>query len=184
MFERFTKDAREAVVQAQEEARALGAERIGTEHVLLGAIREPDAIAARALSSLGVDHRAVLAGVRTLPGHAIDADALAGVGIDLDAVRAQVEATFGPGALDSVTAAPAAGKAGHRPFDAEAKKLLELSLREAIRYKHRRIDSGHLLLAIVRLDRSTAHRVLDALGLSSDDVCASVDAAWADVPVG
>jgi len=183
MFERFTKDAREAVVQAQEEARALGAERIGTEHVLLGAIREPDAVAARALSSLGVDHRAVLAGVRALPGHAIDADALAGVGIDLDAVRAQVEATFGPGALDAVTAAPV-GKAGHRPFDAEAKKLLELSLREAIRYKHRRIDSGHLLLAIVRLDHSSAHRVLDALGVSSDDVCTSVDAAWADVPVG
>lgn len=182
MFERFAKDAREAVVQAQEEARALGADRIGTEHVLLGAVREPDAVAARALSSLGVDHRAVLAAVRALPPHAIDGDALAGVGIDLDAVRAQVEATFGPGALDAVAKAPA-GKSGHRPFDASAKKLLEISLREAVRYKHRRIDSGHLLLAVARLDDTSAHRVLDALGVSPDAVRDAVAAAWADVPV-
>lgn len=183
MFERFTKDAREAVVQAQDEARALGAERIGTEHVLLGAIRQPDTVAGRALGSLGVDHRAVLGGVRALPPHTIDGDALAGVGIDLDAVRAQVEATFGPGALDAVTAPPP-GKAGHRPFDADAKKLLEISLREAVRYKHRRIDSGHLLLAVARLDDTSAHRVLDGLGVSPDAVRAAVTAAWADVPVG
>ena len=103
MFERFAKDAREAVVQAQDEARTLGVDRIGPEHVLLGAVRSPDTVAAQALGRLGVDHASLLAAVRALPAHAIDADALAGIGIDLEAVRAQVEASFGPGALDAVT---------------------------------------------------------------------------------
>ena len=101
MFEKFTKDARESVVGAQAEARALGADRIGTEHVLLGMLRAPDSVAARSLQRLGVAHADVLAAVRALPPGAIDAEALAGVGIDLDAVRAQVEASFGPGALDT-----------------------------------------------------------------------------------
>ena len=102
MFERFAKDAREAVVHAQDEARTLGADRIGPEHVLLGTVRSPDTVAAQALGRLGVDHADLLAAVRALPAHTIDADALAGIGIDLEAVRAQVEASFGPGALDAV----------------------------------------------------------------------------------
>ena len=84
MFERFAKDAREAVVHAQDEARTLGADRIGPEHVLLGTLRTPDTVAAQALGRLGVDHAAVLAAVRALPAHTIDADALAGIGIDLE----------------------------------------------------------------------------------------------------
>ena len=181
MFERFTADAREAVVQAQTEARTLGADRIGTEHVLLGALRTPDTVATRALARLGVDRAEVLAAVRALPPHSIDADALAGVGIDLDAVRAQVEASFGPGALDAV---PSRAKAGHLPFETSGKKLLEVSLREAIRYKHRHIDTGHLLLGVARLDDSTAHRVLSTLGVGTDAVREAVAGAWADVPVG
>ncbi|WP_421734607.1 Clp protease N-terminal domain-containing protein [Cellulomonas sp.] len=181
MFERFAKDARESVVQAQEEARALGADRVGTEHVLLGIVRTPDTIAARALDRLGVGHDAVLAAVRTLPPGAIDADALAGVGIDLEAVRAQVEASFGPGALD---ARPAHSPSGHLPFETSAKKLLEIALREALRYKHRRIDTGHLLLAVVRLDDTPAARVLSSLGVGADRVHEAVAATWADVPVG
>lgn len=182
MFERFAKDARDAVVHAQDEARTLGAERVGTEHVLLGAVRTPDTVATRALERLGIDHSALLAAVRTLPAHTIDADALAGIGIDLEAVRTQVDASFGPGALD---AGPGpAPKKGHLPFDAPAKKLLEVSLREAIRCKHRRIDSGHLLLAAVRLDDSTAYRALAAVGVGPSAVREAVTAVWADVPVG
>ena len=181
MFERFAKDARESVVQAQEEARALGADRVRSEHVLLGTLRTPDTVAARALQRLGVRHADVLAAVRTLPRDAIDADALAGVGIDLDTVRAQVEASFGPGALDGE---PSRSPTGHLPFDSPAKKLLEVSLREAIRYKHRRIDTGHLLLAVVRLEDATAYRVLSSLGVSPGAVRESIAATWADVPVG
>ena len=180
MFEKFTKDARESVVGAQAEARALGADRIGTEHVLLGMLRAPDSVAARSLQRLGVAHADVLAAVRTLPPGAIDAEALAGVGIDLDAVRAQVEASFGPGALDT----PPRSRAGHLPFEPPAKKLLEVSLREAVRCKHRRIDTGHLLLAVVRLDDSTAYRALSSLGVGPAAARESVAAVWADVPVG
>ena len=78
----------------------MGADRVGAEHLLLGTVRKPDTVAARALLRLGVDEPAVRASVRGMPSEALDADALAGVGIDLDAVRAQVEAEFGPGALD------------------------------------------------------------------------------------
>ena len=77
-----------------------------------------------------------------------------------------------------------APKKGHLPFDAAAKKLLEVSLREAIRCKHRRIDSGHLLLAVVRLDDTTAYRALAALGVGPAAVREAVTAVWADVPVG
>ena len=182
MFEKFSKDAREAVVHAQDEARTLGAARIGPEHVLLGAVRTPDTVAAQALGRLGVTHAALLSAVRALPADAIDAGALAGIGVDLAAVRAEVEASFGPGALDAPPG-PTSGK-GHLPFDADAKKLLEVSLREAIRCKHRRIDSGHLLLAAVRLDDTSAYRALAAVGVGPDAVREAVTVAWADVPVG
>ena len=192
MFERFTNDAREAVTHAVDEAQ--GSERIGPQHVLLGAVRSPDTVAARALSQLGVDRARLRAAVRANPSDGLDADALAGVGIDLDAVRAQVEAEFGPGALDGVAAAPescgtkpSGGNrmaSGHKPFDGEAKKLLQLSLREALRFKHKHIDSGHLLLGVVRLDDRHAAAALDALGLADDDVRAAVAAAWAQSPVG
>ena len=182
MFERFAKDAREAVVHAQDEARTLGVDRIGTEHVLLGTVRSPDTVAAQALGRLGVDHADLLAAVRSLPAHTIDADALAGIGIDLEAVRAQVDASFGPGSLDAVTGSTP--KKGHLPFDADAKKLLEVALREAIRCKHRRIDSGHLLLAAVRLDDTAAYQALAAVGVGPSAVREAVTAVWADVPVG
>ena len=78
MFEKFAKDAREAVVGAQDEARTLGVDRIGPEHVLLGAVRTPDSVAAQALGRLGVEHAGLLAAVRSLPPHTIDSDALAG----------------------------------------------------------------------------------------------------------
>jgi len=181
MFERFAKDAREAVVHAQDEARTLGADRIGPEHVLLGAVRTSDTVAAQALGRLGVSHATLLAAIRALPAHTIDADALAGIGIDLESVRAQVDASFGPGALDAMTGS--APPKGHIPFDAAAKKLLEISLREALRVKHRRIDSGHLLLAAVRLDDTNAYRALAAVGARPAAVRDAVSAVWADVPV-
>ncbi|WP_028049988.1 Clp protease N-terminal domain-containing protein [Cellulomonas sp. URHD0024] len=178
MFERFTSEARAAVVLATEEAR--GAERVGAEHMLLGMVAAPAAVASRALGRLGVDEAQVRAAVHALPSEGLDAGALAVVGIDLDAVRNQVESEFGPGALDDIALTPR--PAGRKALDGDGRKLFELSLREAMRFKHRRIDTGHLLLAVVRLDDPRAARALDSLGLADEDVRHAVGAAWAETP--
>ncbi|GEL94534.1 Clp protease N-terminal domain-containing protein [Cellulomonas composti] len=164
MFERFTHDARTAVEQARVEAGALGAQRIDAGHVVLGAVSEPDAVATLALARLGASADDVRDILRARPDGPLDADALAAIGIDLDAVRTQVEATFGPGSLD--------GAPGSRPrgFDPSAKKLLEVALREAVRLRDRRIDTGHLLLAAARVGEGPAQDVLTGLGLSPQDV--------------
>ncbi|OZB49486.1 MAG: hypothetical protein B7X40_05215 [Cellulomonas sp. 14-74-6] len=180
MFERFTQDARTAVVLAQELARELHADRIGAEHVLAGAVRSEGSVASRALSCLGAEPSAVAAAVRRRSSTGLDPDALAALGIDLDAVRARAERLFGVGALDR----PAPGRGGrrgnHTPFDPSAKKLLEVALREAVAAGHRRIDTGHLLLAVVRLDDTQAHQVLLGLGLGADEVRAAVRRTWAE----
>ena len=95
MFERFTQQAREVVVLAHEEARELGAEAIGTEHLLLALARDRGA-AAGVLDGLGLDHAALRAELARV-GDGLDAAALAAIGIDLDEVRRRVEAAFGPG---------------------------------------------------------------------------------------
>src|SRR6201982_1576031 len=114
MFERFTDRARRVVVLAQEEARMLNHNYIGTEHILLGLIHEGEGVAAKALESLG---------------------------ISLDAVRQQVEEIIGQGQQ-----APS----GHIPFTPRAKKVLELSLREALQLGHNYIGTEHILLGLIR----------------------------------
>lgn len=170
MFERFTQDARDAVTRARDEAGALGAERIGSEHMLLAAVRV-DGVAQQALTGLGIGADDLARAVRAR--HGLDDDALASIGVDLGAVRAQVEATFGEGALD------AAHRTAPRALTPDAKKLLELALREAIRTERRRIDTGHLLLAAVRAPESAACETLSSLGLSDAAVRDAVGAAWA-----
>ena len=132
MFERFTSEARQVVVGAQEEASRLHHGRIGTEHLLLGLLRTTGTPTSAVLARHGLTRDAVAASV---VGHVrsgdLDADALTTLGIDLDAVRSSVEASFGPGALDAPR--PRHGlAAGHLPFSPRAKKVLELSLREAL----------------------------------------------------
>ena len=101
MFERFSDDARRAVVRAQEEAGSLGHNYIGTEHLLLGIAAESSM-----LSSFGVTREALVG--QTLreigPGRPADAAALASIGIDLQEVRRRVEDAFGPGALERTRA--------------------------------------------------------------------------------
>jgi ATP-dependent Clp protease ATP-binding subunit ClpA len=128
MFERFTDRARRVVVLAQEEARLLNHNYIGTEHILLGLIREGDGVAAEALESLG---------------------------ISLDAVRQQVEEIIGQGQQ-----APS----GHIPFTPRAKKVLELSLREATQLGQDHIGAEHILLGLVREGDGVAGQVLVKLG--------------------
>jgi ATP-dependent Clp protease ATP-binding subunit ClpC len=128
MFERFTDRARRVVVLAQEEARMLSHNYIGTEHILLGLIHEGDGIAAKALESLG---------------------------ISLEGVRAQVEEIIGQGQQ-----APS----GHIPFTPRAKKVLELSLREALQLGHNYIGTEHILLGLIREGEGVAAQVLQKLG--------------------
>src|SRR5260370_25609047 len=128
MFERFTDRARRAVVLAQEEARLLNHDYIGTEHILLGLIHEGEGVAAKALESLA---------------------------ISLDAVRQQVKAIIGQGQQ-----APS----GHVPFTPRAKKVLELSLREAGQLGHDYIGTEHILLGLVREGEGVAAQVLVGLG--------------------
>lgn len=168
MFERFTADAREVVVRAQEEARQLRDEHIGTEHVLIAMLAVGRGPAAQALTASGVDaddlRRRLLGRVRD--DDPLDPDALASLGIDLDEVRRTTEATFGPGALERAGASRRGRRMGHIPFTRSAKKSLELALRESIQLKHNEIRDGHLLLGIIREGTSPGPQILMAAGVT------------------
>jgi ATP-dependent Clp protease ATP-binding subunit ClpC len=128
VFERFTDRARRSVVFAQEEARMLNHNYIGTEHILLGLLREDEGVAAKALTSLH---------------------------ISLEAVRRDVGEIVGRG--------PEFPK-GHIPFTPRAKKVLELSLREALQLGHNYIGTEHILLGLIREGEDVAAQVLQKLG--------------------
>jgi ATP-dependent Clp protease ATP-binding subunit ClpA len=167
MFERFTSSAREVGEQARDEAAALGHDYIGTEHLLLAA-------AARGWlpASLGLSHEALQGAVKDA-SQDLDANALASIGIDLEAVRRSVEESFGPGALS--------GRRGRRrrnpPFCAKAKKALELALREALAMGDRHIGPEHILLGLARDADTGAARALARCGTSPAALRAAVLAA-------
>ncbi len=163
MFERFTQDGRNSVILAQEESRRLRHGFIGPEHLLLGLAATTAGAAGEALAAAGLqisDLRLRVAAKDAEPDEPLDAEALATLGIDLDVVRRTTEAAFGPGALDRRRGMPR----GHLPFAPDAKKSLELALREAVRLKSREIASGHVLLGILRAGDNTAVRVLADAG--------------------
>ncbi|BFV56989.1 Clp protease N-terminal domain-containing protein [Kitasatospora sp. CMC57] len=185
MFERFTVAARQVVVQAQVEARELKHDWIGTEHLLLGVLADPSDPAAALLVAEGLDHAAARAEVarRLGPGPGSDAEALASIGVDLDAVRAAVEAEFGEGALTG--AVPGAReeprrrgwfKGDHRPFTPRAKKVLELSLREALRLKEKEIGVRHLLLGLLREGGGLAVTLITERGIDPDGLRRELEA--------
>ncbi|MEQ3554841.1 Clp protease N-terminal domain-containing protein [Pseudonocardia nematodicida] len=161
MFERFTDPARRAVVIAQEEARERKADRIGPEHLLLGILRCPGTPGERILHEAGAGTAEVDRWLAAEPAH--DAEALAGLGIDLDEVRRRTEESFGPGALDRRRGRR--WSFGHIPFEKSAKKALELALREAIRQGDRFLGTEHVLLGLLHPD-TPASRVLDAHGVT------------------
>jgi ATP-dependent Clp protease ATP-binding subunit ClpA len=125
VFERFTERARQVVVLAQDEARVLKHNYIGTEHLLLGLLREEEGLAARALESMD---------------------------ITIDEVRNQVRRIVGEGDEPLVS--------GQIPFTPRAKKVLELSLREAMALGHNYIGTEHILLGVVRENEGVAARIL------------------------
>ncbi len=138
MFERFTDRARRVVVLAQEEARLLNHNYIGTEHILLGLIAEADGVAAKVLEQLGISGTAV---------------------------RAKVESIIGEGGCSP---------SGHIPFTPRAKKVLELSLREALQLGHNYIGTEHILLGLIREGEGVAAQVLVNLGADLSVVRQSV----------
>jgi ATP-dependent Clp protease ATP-binding subunit ClpA len=171
MFERFEPAARQAFVDARNEAGRAGQDKIRSEHVLLGLLAEPGN-AADALTAAGLtltDLRARVArGHETPVG--LDADALASLGIDLDTVRRATDAAFGPGALDR---ARVPGRK-RLPIADDAKQTLVGALRQAERLGQRQITSGHMLIAIIDQPRNGALRLLADAG-------ADVSALRADV---
>ena len=166
MFERFTKEARTAVVRAQEEARDALAAMIDVEHLALGAL-EAHGGASVALQEAGLAPDALR---RRLTGHArgsgLDEEALASLGIDFGAVNRAAEETFGEGALERAgrLARQHGRKRAHIPFTKDAKKSLELALREAIRLGEREISDRHILLGVLR----TGGPVADLLTTGAD----------------
>jgi ATP-dependent Clp protease ATP-binding subunit ClpA len=162
VFERFTDEARRVVVVAQAEARDLRAEQIDPVHLLL-ALAEDPARGGQVLRAAGVDHESVRSALARA-GTALDADALAAVGIDLDQVRAAAEAAFGPGALER----GGSGRAGHIPFADGSKRALEESLRHVLKQKvprrARAIDSGAVLAGLLAVGDPLVTRVLQQLG--------------------
>ncbi|MGK5677919.1 Clp protease N-terminal domain-containing protein [Actinoplanes sp. URMC 104] len=192
MFERFTAGARAVVTGAQAEARRLHHDHIGTEHVLLALLADPAGPVAR---STGLEADAVRAEVlRRIGGHteggpvlsdadAEDAAALKAIGIDLAAVREAIEANFGAGALHLPR--PVQKKQGvfrklyrtrgHIPFTDRNKKVLELSLREAIRLKQKFIAPEHIMLGLLREGRGLAALILADHGVDFDRLRADLE---------
>jgi ATP-dependent Clp protease ATP-binding subunit ClpA len=144
-FERFTPRAREAVVASQTEAAQAGSEQIGTEHILLGLLTEPEALAAKAIVAQGVS---------------------------LDKVRETVTASFEPGEPRPLPL----------PYDAEARKALELTFREALRLGHNYIGTEHILLALLELDEGDG--VLAGLGIDKATTESHITAALAAIVAG
>lgn len=164
MLERFTQEARSVVELAQEEARRMRHPYVGTEHLLLG-LMTADGAAARALRDRGLDTDELRRRILDLTGRgegALDSEALATLGIDLEEVRRATEAIFGPGALDTGGGPP---KCGHIPFAKRSKKVLELSVREAVHLKQRHIGTGHLLLGLLREGEGLGAMVLTGTGV-------------------
>lgn len=167
MFERFTDAGRQCVVLAQEEARERGSDHIRSQHLLLAISRIPHTPGAGLLSERGLTTSKIDAALHDTSAPA-DRDALAAVGIDLDEVRRHVEETFGPGALENTTAGKRRQKRrwGHIPFSADAKKALELAVREVKLLRHRTIGTEHILLGLLHTQTGRARSVLTAYGFA------------------
>lgn len=167
MFERFTSEARDAVVTAQAIARSSGSRSIDSRHVLL-ALLDQDGVGPRALRLVGVEPSTFAAVLRAELEGGLDAESLASVGIDLGAVRERTDAVFGEGALERARRSPLKG---HLPFTADGKQALELSLREAVRLRTNRIDGQALFLGLLRGTGSPAELALQrAVTAAGSDV--------------
>src|SRR5680860_186509 len=147
MFERFTERARKVVVRAQDEARFLKQNYIGTEHLLLGLIGEKEGIAAKVLISLN---------------------------ISLEDIKNAIRESVTEGTSEAYE---------HIPFTPRAKKVLELSLREALQMGHNYIGTEHILLGLLREGEGVAARVLSSLNITLENVKETVKEVLKKYPV-
>jgi ATP-dependent Clp protease ATP-binding subunit ClpA len=192
MFERFTVQARGVVINAQAAAKQLRHSSIGTEHLLLALLDSGSAATRALLHDAGLTRELVIADIDRLlrtPGDVLgedDAAALQEIGIDLDAVRAKVEEVFGPGALQPPEPEPRWSllrrkQFGTYRFTGRTKKVIELSLREAIALRHNFIGAEHILLGLLRDNGGLAAKILTAAGVDRDalrrNAVASLDKA-------
>jgi ATP-dependent Clp protease ATP-binding subunit ClpA len=198
MPKRFTGEARQVVVCAQEQARRLGHSFIGCEHLLYG-LAAAEGEAGAVLREQGVTPERVEAEfVRLIDPQstaggslfdALDRDALTTIGIDLDTVRERVEAAFGPDALASH--APAARRwrrsrphrgvghiTGHLPVTRRAKNCLQRSLREAEALSSGHLSVEHIALALLAMDNGVSHRILSAIGASAPHLRSEIHARY------
>jgi ATP-dependent Clp protease ATP-binding subunit ClpA len=156
VFERFTRNARVAVVLAHEEARELSDRETGSQHLLLGVLQAAGRDLSTVLNGYGLTAEVVRVRLaETSTGDQSfdeDADALSAIGIDLRAVRDSVARTFGADAFDKALSRSGRRRRprGHIPFSHGAKKVLELALREALAHKDNEICCEHILLGILR----------------------------------
>jgi ATP-dependent Clp protease ATP-binding subunit ClpA len=158
MFELFTEPARTVVMEATAEATDRADTYLGSEHLLVGLLREGTGLAAVVLAEQSVTLDAVRAAIDDLvgpPATVPPQEALASIGIDLGQVQARLEATFGPEAL----APPPT------PFDASAKQALEAAVAEADALRRRQVDTEHELLGLLQVTDGLAAKILDRLGV-------------------
>lgn len=188
MFERFTRDARAVVVSTQDLCHGLGANEVRPVHLLVALTEEGSGVR-DLLAAHGITTDAVAECLGIAPPAPParlgedDAAALRSLGIDLDAIRDAVERQFGEGALDEppedVAQVPGrvgrVGRVGHVRFGRGSKKVLELSLREAIRTGAREIRTEHLALGVLRADDEAVTVLLRTLGIDPRDVRADLE---------
>jgi ATP-dependent Clp protease ATP-binding subunit ClpA len=164
VFERFTRRAREAVIEAQAVAVATTASQTRPEHLLMALLHDEDCLAVRVLEQAGAPAAAVRAALEEQRRRHVDgldqddADALAAIGIDLDVVVRRIDANLG---------GLSAGSRRRPGFSRAAKKVLALSLREALALKHNYIGTEHLLLGLVRADDRVVADTLTGLGVDA-----------------
>lgn len=195
MFERFTDEARVAVVRAKAQARRSAHGHVGCEH-LLHAVAASDTPAGQVLRDLAVTPESVATAttdLHTCADMGIDGNALAHIGIDLDTVRERVEATFGPGALSRPLRPPRRRRrwrrracntdrppSGRLPFTPRAKRCLEHALREAVARRDHHVGVEHLVLALASMREGLAPRVLTRLGVAPAQLRAEIQYRYRD----
>jgi ATP-dependent Clp protease ATP-binding subunit ClpA len=175
MFERFASQARDAVTTAVDEARHSGTSQIDCEHLLIALASAQSGQAAETLTAAGLTPNRLRSLTTTgpkSPADQLDADALAAVGIDLDAVRRAAENAFGPGSLDRPS--PRHSRPGRTRMTADARRALELAVRAAHRGHEREITSGHLLLGILDQGNNRALTLLTSAEVQPEDLRADL----------
>lgn len=182
MFERFTTEARLIVVNSQGHAQRLGHSYIGCEHLLLS-LASLEGDVGEIVRSAGATPQAIEAAIGGIIGprwfQGLDREALAAIGIDLDAVREKVQAEFGlPDRTRQARGRrpwrrgrrrrACTSNSGYIPFTPRSKKCLELSLREAIALRHKYIGPEHILLGLTRIKDGVLPEIFAAIGVSAD----------------